>query len=76
MSQKGYHNYVRHTVPFRGFENLNGIINKGFFLKFQIFPIIHSASGKTKEFQIVNPQAVDLVTYENKLEFALSKIEE
>ncbi|XP_066919600.1 von Willebrand factor A domain-containing protein 3B-like [Clytia hemisphaerica] len=41
-----------------------------------IFPIIHSASGKTKEFQIVNPQAVDLVTYENKLEFALSKIEE
>lgn len=41
-----------------------------------IFPIIHSASGKTREFQIVNPQAVDLVAYETKLQLTLNKIEE
>jgi len=41
----------------------------------QIFPIIHTSSGKTKEFQIVNPQAVNLVAYEKKLESALNTIE-
>ena len=39
----------------------------------QVLPIVYTSGGK--EFQMVNPQAVDLVSYEERLKTALNKME-
>lgn len=42
----------------------------------EVLPIIHASSGNEREYQIVNPQAVDLPWYEERLTRCLKTIEE